>query len=423
MPLPRTRQKAEEKRRAEACVPLGGSSRGRGRLESAALRRRAACRPKGAVSKTYDYCWRQGPDSPAANEEKAPFPKVSGSGYQAHAALVSSLAEDGFGGTAYEVAGCSSFAIGDGVEVASHGEGKRSIDGTNKCGRMVCPICCPYIMAKRQEALEPLVLRLSQNKELRFFYCVLTLRHKKGAKWRELVDVLREVLRGMTQGADSKWRKWIKGMIRTLESTYGRNGHHPHLNLVLVCPANIDPAEFFGWFARLFAKRAKDRGRSVEWVPGWWSEVPPERLLPTVRYLGKDEKMGNAPSALRESLGATTKHQPLWCLPSHAFSEIYMTSKKVRWFDTSGLFAGTDADKSDEELSEERTSEKPKMAYISRDVLLSWTPKERRDRWAVISDRTLTDAQVVEVVVAWGGLAGPRPDPWAGMDDSPPKSG
>lgn len=356
-------------------------------------------------------------------------PRVSGYGYQARAALVGALVEDGCLEVAGEVAHCSSFILGAGRGMTLHEneEGRRHLGGMNHCGRACCPICGPYLMAKRMEALHPVAERLAEDEGLRFFYLVMTIRHKKGGRFRELVRILRLCQRNLVQNR-AKWRKVIEGHIRVLESTHTRNGHHPHENMILAADAGIDADAFFAWLQKQFEKTARKHKRTAEWAEvgqdgtphPWWSEIPRDELGKVVNYLGSDEKMGRPPAALREALGSAHKHQPLWAMEPRAFAEVWTESKGLRWFDVGGVFRTVATDKTDEELNEERVETAPAIGYVPRDVFRTWTGAEKRDRQAVLVDRTLMKAQALEYLVAVGGVVGPPPEPDWGVSEARP---
>lgn len=363
------------------------------------------------------------------NEQCCP-PRVAGFGYSAKAALVSALLEAEKGEVAGEVARCSSFLLHGKREVTLHEAdgGGRHFGGLNHCGRVTCPVCGPYLMAKRMEALTPVTERVALDEGLRFFYLVLTLRHRKGGRFRSIVKVLRECQRELIQNR-SRWRPVVAGWIRVMETTYGRNGHHPHENMILAINAEQDPDAFFAWIQEKFEAAARKRNRTADWAAEgkdgrphpWWSEIDREELAKVLHYFGKDEKMGRPPAALREAMGQAHKHQPVWSIPAEAFAEVWMESKGLRWFGVGGVFKTDETDKTDEELSEEREEVAPVIGHIPREVWAAWTPEERRDRQAVLTDRSLTRPQILEYLVACGGVEGPPPEPdWGDAGAGPP---
>lgn len=136
---------------------------------------------------------------------------------------------------------------------------------------------------------------------------------------------------------------------------------------------------------------------------------------PQLPRLGR--KDGRPPAALREAMGSAHKHQPVWCMEPKSFSEVWTESKGLHWFGVGGIFKTKETDKSDEEISEEREETAPAIGYVPIDVFRKWTPEEKRDRQTVLVDRILTKAQVLEYLVAVGGVVGPPPEPDWGIED------
>lgn len=344
--------------------------------------------------------------------------RVSGWGHQARAALVDALKEANEPMVAREVAGCSSFLLGGSVTVHQAEGDRRHLGGLNHCGRPICPICGPYLSARRLEALEPVAARLAADEGLRHFMVVLTLRHRLGSPWRPLVDLLRKMQTRLR--THRRWKDRVAGFVRLLESTHGRNGHHPHEHLILSVREGQewDPSEFFKWIEEICSQMAEQAERTTEWREGWWSEIPRERLLQAATYLANDSEKQGTLSVLHETTASATKHQPIWTIPAEAFAEVWKNSKKMRWFGVGGCWKTTETDATDEALNEEREEVGQVVAHIPGDVWRSWTPQERRDRCSVITDRGVPWRDLQEVLEAWGCVLGPPPDPWAGVDQS-----
>lgn len=390
--------------------------------------------PKGAPSKSYGQRWHPQPacvsdeksaestTQPASGTAgsrsgKVPYPasRVSGWGPQAQAALVTELWECGDKDVAASVAKCGAHALpfAEYVEVVSHGNNKRHMTSLCHCGKFqMCPTCTPYLMGRRLGALVPLAERLAADPDLRFFMVVLSARHYLGAQWKPLVGALRKMMAAIRQG--HIWREVGEGYIRLLETTYGRNGHHPHQHVLLTLrvPSGWNPEPFFAWVQKLCERQAKKAGRTCAFQGDWWSEVDRDNLVKAIQYFASQDKMGTAAGPALLELNTTTKHQPTWCIPGKAYAEVYRDSYRLRWFAVGGCWKTKETAKSDEELEQERASVgKEKIAHIRSELYRSWKARERRDRRAVIYDRALTDGQVTDYVVACGGGAGPAPLP------------
>lgn len=398
--------------------------------------------PDGAVSTTHEQRWpprprihpvipADAPESPLPTADLgADAPRVTGYGPSAQAALVDALMEAGEAEVAWKVAACGAMLriMVHHVTVHSRGGNRRHLGGLAHCGRFqVCPCCTPYLMARRLETLTPLGARLAADPGLRHFAIVLTLRHRAGADWKQLVAVLRRMQAALRRA--HPWRSAVAGYIRLMESTYTRNGHHPHEHLILTLRADAawDAAGFFAWLKDLCERQARKAGRTCEWTGDWWSEIAPERLGRALHYFGTAEKMGTTGANPLMELSTSTKHQPLWCIPATPYAEVYRASHYMRWFAVGGCWRTGKTDQTDEELDAEREQMGTVIAHVPGAVWRAWTPHERRDRRAVVHDRSLTDAQIVELVIAWGGLAGPPSLPdWGAQilrpDNPPPQT-
>lgn len=105
-------------------------------------------KPPPAASNTHNHCCQSS------------VTRVSGHGPQAQAALVAYLIDEGYLEEAGEVARCCSKPLPGNPWVTVHQrqDGRRHAGGLSHCGRMVCPICAPYLMASRTEVLEQRVM-------------------------------------------------------------------------------------------------------------------------------------------------------------------------------------------------------------------------------------------------------------------------
>jgi hypothetical protein len=272
-------------------------------------------------------------------------------------------------------------------------------------------------MGRRLEALEEIGAELARDEALRHFMVVISIRHRRGAPWKVLVNALRKMQAAVRRG--HPWRSVVVGFIRLLESTYRHaNGHHPHEHIVVSMRVGEDfnAAEFFEWVQTVCKRNARKARRSCDFMGKWWSEIPRERLGKALRYFGKADKMGtsdvpdDSSNPLHE-LSTTTKHQPLWCIPPYAYAQVWRESYRMRWFGVGGVWNSKLTAKTDEELDQEREETGDVIAHIPRSVWLFWPPKLRREIRTMVADRTLGDTQVVDRITSLGGVAGTPPIP------------
>lgn len=381
-------------------------------------------RPHGACSIIHEQKWHQRsavvsedflPGRPASfGSDGSRFlpSRVTGWGPQAQATLVGELMGIGEKAVAAKVGKCGARPLPtvEYIEVKSRGQKKRHLSGVCHCGRFqVCPCCTPYLMAKRLEALTAVAPRLSEDGELRFFMVVISARHRNGVRWKRVVDILRKMIAALRQ--NHEWRGLVEGFIRLLETTFGKNGHHPHEHLLLAIRATPGwtPEPFFEWIKRTCERVAKKAGGSCSFRGHWWSEVDRNDLIKAVKYFGTEDKMGTKAGDALLEFNSATKHEPAWCIPVKAYAEVYLSSTGLRWFSVAGCWKTKQTAKTDEELDGERESTGTGIAHILARLYRSWTRSERLDRRAVIYDSALTDEQVVDYVSACGGAPGPAP--------------
>lgn len=129
------------------------------------------------------------------------------------------------------VRGCGS-PIGD-VAIKEH-EGRVYASGVAQCASVwCCPVCSAKIRTRRQVELETACAsHVASGGGLAML--TLTLRHDASMS---LFDVLGALLRSYRNSRHRKAFKAIRsltvGVVRALEITWGENGWHPHLHLLL----------------------------------------------------------------------------------------------------------------------------------------------------------------------------------------------
>jgi len=137
-------------------------------------------------------------------------------------------------------AGCG-FALGGDVEVCEmagdHGP-SRYVRGVATCGSVwSCPVCSAKIRTRRSLEVEHLAKwHRASGGEL--VLLTLTLRHQYGRDLSTMVGGLSDAFRRLQRSAVwSLVRPKLAGQVRSLEVTYGDNGWHPHLHVLLLADA------------------------------------------------------------------------------------------------------------------------------------------------------------------------------------------
>jgi hypothetical protein len=113
---------------------------------------------------------------------------------------------------------------------------KATYKGLYVCGKLwACPVCAAKISERRRMELVG-ALASAKSQGLHVKLLTLTVPHGMGDDVNALLDAIHDAWRRTTTGRSGKaFRKLlgVKGTIRALEVTYGQNGFHPHLHVLL----------------------------------------------------------------------------------------------------------------------------------------------------------------------------------------------
>lgn len=128
------------------------------------------------------------------------------------------------------------------IYLTADGEARRAwAAGLRTCGSSwACPVCSPAVAEDRAEALERVVARLWAL-GWRVAHVVFTVRHTRGESLAEVFGALSQAWRRVishrrVKALLSGW-EWHRGV----EITWGANGWHPHIHLLLLAPPWADP--------------------------------------------------------------------------------------------------------------------------------------------------------------------------------------
>jgi len=172
--------------------------------------------------------------------------------------------------------GCSTrSAPGTFVTLVKRGD-KASYRHLVGCNRLDCPVCGPRV-AEREAADIALAVTAHYANGGSVAFVTLTLRHVIGQALGLLLAGLAGAWKSCRESKRPRalWSAVTDGYIRKLEVTWGRNGWHPHLHLlVFVKPgataadvAELCEAVFTSWAGRLVREGLGEptRERGVTW--------------------------------------------------------------------------------------------------------------------------------------------------------------
>jgi len=106
------------------------------------------------------------------------------------------------------------------------------IGGIVSCGSVwLCPVCNRRIAAERGE-----MIRQASRSGRSMVMLTLTLQHHKGDSLEDVLNALKEAARGMKTGG--WWTRFkrdynLVAYVTSYEITYGQNGWHPHVHMLL----------------------------------------------------------------------------------------------------------------------------------------------------------------------------------------------
>lgn len=126
---------------------------------------------------------------------------------------------------------------GGNVEVLRHTKTNSAFyNGLRICGSIwICPVCASKISERRRVELKQAV-NIHTNNNGNMALLTLTFRHSRDDKLKEILNNFLEAIRRFRSGkryTKIKDQMKILGMIRSFEITYGQNGFHPHVHILI----------------------------------------------------------------------------------------------------------------------------------------------------------------------------------------------
>lgn len=130
--------------------------------------------------------------------------------------------------------------------------------GLSTCGSVwACPVCSAKISAQRAEDIKQ-VLKTAQKRGYSVAMVTLTVRHHAGHTLKEVWDAVSTGWKSVTTGSgwlSDQLRFKIKGWVKAVEVTHGKNGWHVHVHTLLIFKGKELEANLLG--ARIFKRWQK----------------------------------------------------------------------------------------------------------------------------------------------------------------------
>jgi hypothetical protein len=167
------------------------------------------------------------------------------------------------------------------VRVSETGERRSAgVGGVASCGSVwACPVCSAKIAARRTSEIEQ-VLAWNAARGGSVALATFTMRHHSGHRLKSLRTALQAAWRHITE--HRTWKKTRKQLgcdeyIRAIECTYGENGWHLHIHVVLIFDGPISAEMVEDWTDELY---------------GLWSDGLAMNNMEASREHGVDVRVG-----------------------------------------------------------------------------------------------------------------------------------
>jgi len=152
-----------------------------------------------------------------------------------------------------------------GVSLHLSSEGKAFYSGLRVCGSVwACPVCASKISERRKAEVQT-AMATAKMKGWKTVLVTLTVSHTNRSDVAFLAENVPKAFRQMFVGRSGEAMReglGLKGHIRALETTLGRNGFHPHLHVLMFVDASVSVEQVHELVAPRWQKAAVKVGLS-----------------------------------------------------------------------------------------------------------------------------------------------------------------
>lgn len=266
------------------------------------------------------------------------------------------------------------------------GNGAAGFSGLETCGSVwACPVCAAKIAARRAEELREVLAWATANGHTVALFTV-TMRHHMGQKLADLWDAETKAWQAVTSG-----RRWVRdrdsygvlGFVRAFEVTYGVNGWHPHLHVILVLEgavasgdvATLGHSMFSRWKAQLHREgydvSANNGGLDIKTTAG---SVDVELSRYLAKSLAMEVTHGHAKTGKNGGLTPFQIAQAVFDTGDadllarwHEWEEVSKGRRQITWSRHLRQLAALDAEQSDEDVAAEDLGDEDLVLIDSAD--------------------------------------------------------
>lgn len=196
--------------------------------------------------------------------------------------------------------------------------------GVCVCGSIwMCPVCAAKVSEKRRKELSQGVSNWF-GKNGNAILVTFTLRHRLADALETLLEALRTAFRGFKGGKGYKTlsaRHSVAGSVTALEVTYGVNGWHPHLHMLLFVAAGVNLGKLTHDLKSRWSQVIKRQGREASYQYGCDVRVARQDVVDYVAKWGKEPRWTVAHELAKavSKKGRASGRSPLDLLVAYAF--------------------------------------------------------------------------------------------------------
>lgn len=293
-----------------------------------------------------------------------------------------------------------------GAQVAvllSQEHGKAFFDGLQTCGNVwTCPVCAAKVQERRRLEIAQAIEHFYKVGSRQSVMVTFTFPHQKKMMLKDLLTKQSEAFKFFRKG--KQWDKFkgkcsFEGLIRSLEVTYGKNGWHPHTHELWFIADDVEQEKFLEfikkrWLACCVRAGLVDESNAKQVKAFDEYAIDIKFNCKASDYLAKTDHKDNLKSywgADREIAKASSKTSKKEGKGMHPFQlaidkeqELFIEyvdaiKGKAQLFWSRGLkdIVGI-AEKTDEELAEEKNDDAKNITMISKPEWFVIRRKEKR---------------------------------------------
>lgn len=274
---------------------------------------------------------------------------------------------------------------------------KAFFSGLQVCASVwACPVCAAKISERRRVELSA-AIESAKTRGLSVYLLTLTVPHGIGDDLGNILELMLKAWTKTHQGRAGQTIKkliGLRGMIRALEVTHGKNGFHPHLHVLLFLDGGHSPASVQNSFAPLWQSccekvglprpsdlhgcKVSDGSYAAKYASKWGLESEMTRT-----HTKKGKTDSKTPwDFLRDVLAKRDGHEKSAAL-FRLYAETFKGKRQLYWSNGLRKLLALDEVKTDEEIAAAIEDAAPVIAQLT---LEQWDAIIRTESESLVLD-------------------------------------